>query len=54
MVRAVWPSFNEMINARDPEGLAGLMPEDHHLIDTAGSTELSSSPGRDLGRARRC
>jgi len=54
MVRAVRPSFDEMINARDLEGPGrALIPEDHHLIDTAGSTELSSSLGRDLGRARR-
>jgi ketosteroid isomerase-like protein len=30
--------FNDSINARDLEGLAGLMSDDHVFIDTAGNS----------------
>jgi ketosteroid isomerase-like protein len=33
---AVTLRFNDMINARDLEGLAGLMSEDHRFVDTTG------------------
>jgi ketosteroid isomerase-like protein len=31
-------AFNERINARDPDGLAALMSDDHTFTDTAGSS----------------
>ena len=47
---AVTVRFNEMINARDLDGLAGLMPEDHRFIDTTGHVVAGKSACLEVWR----